>query len=373
MGTRIIIGAALISFALTACNGQREAGEGLILAVGSYSSADSMGIRIYHFDTGSGDAAFLCGMRGISNPSFVYPSRHSGILYAVAEDEGDKAELSTIVLDVERGSMAVLSTRPTYGGAPCNIMEAPSGGWVYTSNYSGGSITEFPVGGYGMLGEGREICFQGSSIHPDRQDRPYLHAVNFTKDGGLLLANDLGSDCMHLFDAKPPVDTLTHHRIAVPPGTGPRHLCFSPDCSMLYLLGELGGNVVAFDCDGAVPTMKQSLVVDSLGAGGCADIHCSPDGRYVYASHRLRGDGISVLRVGGDGCLAKVGYVPTGRHPRNFCLTPDGRFLLVACRDGDMIQVFSRNAETGMLTDTGKAIHMPKPVCLQWVTPQRPQ
>lgn len=68
-----------------------------------------------------------------------------------------------------------------------------------------------------------------------------------------------------------------------------------------------------------------------------------------------------------DGTLTKVGYQLTGIHPRNFTITPNGKYLLVACRDTNEIQVFVRDAETGLLQDTGKTIHTDKPVCLQWV------
>lgn len=68
-----------------------------------------------------------------------------------------------------------------------------------------------------------------------------------------------------------------------------------------------------------------------------------------------------------DGTLTKVGYQLTGIHPRNFTITPNGKYLLVACRDTNEIQVFARDAETGLLQDTGKTIHTDKPVCLQWV------
>ena len=109
----------------------------------------------------------------------------------------------------------------------------------------------------------------------------------------------------------------------------------------------------------------QTLRADSLGAGGSADIHITADGRYVYASHRLQGDGLSILRVQPDGTLRKVGYQPTGAHPRNFLITPNDHLLLVACRDTDQVEVYERDAESGLLHDTGQRIAMSKPVCLQ--------
>ena len=49
--------------------------------------------------------------------------------------------------------------------------------------------------------------------------------------------------------------------------------------------------------------------------------------------HALKGDGITIFKLGGDGSLRRVGVQKTGRHPRNFAITPNGKYLLVACRD----------------------------------------
>ena len=65
-----------------------------------------------------------------------------------------------------------------------------------------------------------------------------------------------------------------------------------------------------------------------------------------------------------DGSLTSAGFTSTGKHPRNFAITPDGSWLLVACRDEDVIEVYSRNSEDGSLTLTDHSIRCPKPVCI---------
>ena len=111
----------------------------------------------------------------------------------------------------------------------------------------------------------------------------------------------------------------------------------------------------------------QSIVADSLHARGSADIHLSPDGRFLYASNRLKGDGIAIFTVDKkDGTLAPAGYQPTAAHPRNFAITPNGKFLLAACRDGNVIQVFRRDPQTGLLTNTQRDIRLSMPVCIQF-------
>ena len=79
---------------------------------------------------------------------------------------------------------------------------------------------------------------------------------------------------------------------------------------------------------------------------------------YVYANE---------LEIGPDGRLTRAGYQLTGRHPRNFMITPDGRLLLCACRDDNVIQLYSIDPATGLLTCLGRDLHVSKPVCIKLV------
>lgn len=382
MKIKLMATIALTAAALTACNTAKAPdadGTPLYLVAGSYSAAADEGIRVFTFDETTGEAVYVSGLTGIENPSFVYPTTDGTRVYAVGENfEEARGTANALAFDVEKGELTLLNTQLTNGDAPCNIIVSPSGEWLYTSNYNGGSVTEFPLAADGTLGEGRVIAFSGTSVDASRQTQPHLHAVNFTPDGEYLLANDLGTDRIHVFPAAAPLDTALMHDIRVAPGVGPRHLCFSPDGKCAYLLGEISGDVIAFAYDAAKKFEAdeasegslrelQTLRADSLGAEGSADIHITADGKFLYTSHRLKGDGISIFSVAADGTLEKIGYQPTGIHPRNFTISPNGKWLLVACRDDNVVQIFARDAETGLLTDTGKKIEMPKPVCLQWI------
>lgn len=366
---------ALAAASLTACNtSTAPQTEQMYLIIGSYSSADDEGIKVYAFDSETAEATYVSGLTGIENPSFLYPSADGTRVYAVGENfEAAKGSANALAFDAAKGTLALLNTQPTNGDAPCNVIVSPDGKWVYTSNYNGGSITEFPLGDDGKLGDGRVIPFSGSSVDSTRQTQPHLHAVNFTPDGRFLMANDLGTDRVHVFPVAAPLDTNQCFDIVMNPGMGPRHLCFHPDGKIAYLLGEISGDVVAIAYNtqtaSAVDAFKEGQVLraDSLGAEGSADIHISADGKFLYASHRLKGDGISIMSINADGTIEKVGYQPTGIHPRNFTISPDGKWLLVACRDDNVVQIFARDAETGLLKNTGHTIEMAKPVCLQWI------
>jgi 6-phosphogluconolactonase len=99
-----------------------------------------------------------------------------------------------------------------------------------------------------------------------------------------------------------------------------------------------------------------------------ADIHVSPDGRYLYATNRAECT-IAIFAVdAAKGTLRMVGYQPTmGREPRNFMLDPTGQYLLVANQDTNTIVVFRVDKETGLLRPTGERLDVPSPSCLQMV------
>ena len=148
---------------------------------------------------------------------------------------------------------------------------------------------------------------------------------------------------------------------------GSKALIFSKNGKYAYLINELSGKVIAFAyADGRLNEI-QTITADTIQARGSADIHLSPDGKYLYVSNRLKEDGIAIFEVNPEkGTLAKVGYQLTGSHPRNFNITPNGKYLLVACRDSNAIQIFERDIVSGLLKKTGEEIKMDKPVCIQF-------
>ncbi len=347
----------------------------IYLFVGSYSAPSDEGIRVYTFDTETAETKYLCGAKGISNPGFLCLSADGRRVYAVGEDPNETTSTAnSLIFNPHKGTLQLTSSQPTNGSAPCNIALSPNGNFVVTANYYSGSITTYNVDKKGKLGTPSVYTFKGSSTHPKRQTHPYLHGAYYTPDGKHLWCTDLGTDLVHTFSVDthgiPQIDSAHQTDFFTKSGLGPRHICFSPNRPLAYLLGELSGEVCTLDFSQPDNVkVLQTVRCDSLNAEGSADIHISPDGRFVYASHRLKGDGLSILRVDSDGTLTKIGYQPTSAYPRNFAISPDGRFLLVASRDEGIIQIFSRNIDTGLLTDTGQRIPMHNPSCLKFYVP----
>lgn len=334
----------------------------MTLLVGTYTDSGSEGLYSYSFDQETGDSEPLT-VTNIANPSFLAVTPDGKTVFSVTEQQSDAA-VSSFDFDAPTGTLTLKSTKPTSGKDPCHVTFV--GGDVVATNYSSGSMTIFPLDGERNLMEGTLLEFSEKGPDPARQEGSHIHSSQVSPDGKFLFVIDLGGDYIYRFpvvDGK--VANFEPVKIKVPEGEGPRHFDFSKDGRFMYVLGELGGNVLVYDYNAGDLELIQTIQADPSRARGSADIHFSPDGRFLYASNRLKGDGLAIFSQDPEsGMLTYAGYQETGIHPRNFAITPNGKFVLVACRDSDMIQLFSRDPETGLLRDTGKDIDLPHPVCV---------
>ena len=346
----------------------------LMMYIGTYTEGgNSKGIYTYHFNQENGIFELLSSATA-ANPSFVTLSPDGKHLYAVSEyNDGRQGAYSFDVSEdkVQLSHPVFLPTAPKEylpraGADPCHIVS--DGKYVITANYTGGDISVFSLDAAGRLQtEVQHISFVGKT--PERV--AHIHCIIPTPDKKYILATDLGNDRVHRFHYNNKThknsEVLTAQRVAyeVSDGQGPRHLTFSKDGRFAYLINELGGECVVLSyCKGKLKEV-QRIMADEGGGRGSADIHISPDGRFLYTSHRLKKDGIAIFAIDPEkGTLSKIGYQHTGIHPRNFAITPNGKYLLVACRDDNKIQVFERNEATGELTETTQAIEVDRPTCI---------
>jgi 6-phosphogluconolactonase len=147
-------------------------------------------------------------------------------------------------------------------------------------------------------------------------------------------------------------------RVAVRPGAGPRHMRFAAGGRVAYVLNELDASLDRYAVDPATGTLSLRQTVQTLPAGtvgriAAADLHLTPDGRFLYASERLTGT-LSAWRVdSATGDLAPLGSIASEAGPRGFAISPDGRFLLCAGQTSHRIGVYAIAADTGRLTAIG--------------------
>ncbi len=371
-------GKVLTAFLLIVAGGMRAfaGSDELTLIIGTYTDQSlSDGMYIYRFNQHSGESR-LVGDVHAGNPSFLIVNDAGNRVYAVSEYDDGRQGVGAFVLDKAGATMKPIGfqkcgTKATRianmmpGAAPCNVMLY--GNHVVTSNYNGGDISVFPVDNDGNIAPESQYF----DMYRDQNGvAAHIHCCQMAADKKYMLANDLGNDCIWRFAVGSGKEFLSNPVVAyqAPKGTGPRHLVFNREGSIAYLVGELDGSVTVLAYNDGVLRELQRIQASKTRTAGSADIHLSPDGRFLYASHRLTDEGLSVFAVDRhSGLLTKIGFQSTAAHPRNFAITPNGRFVLVACRDSNVVQVYRRNKKTGLLTNTGKDITMGKPVCVQFV------
>lgn len=381
---RILIATTLTMLLISACSdvkvkkknisiGKINMENSLFLFIGTYTTGGSDGIYVYRFDTVDGGNDYLSQSTSVENPSYLVINKKGSQVYSVTENEDSSACANAFTFDKKTAVLNLENTSPTDGGAPCYINLDPSEKFVLTANYLGGTITVIKTKDDGTLSDDRDIIGFRQGPKQSFRRKSHIHTVVFSPDGKYLLATDLGKDKLYCFEvnknAQKASELLSTSKLSVVDldmGSGPRHLAFHPNGKLIYLLSELSGKVKVFTYNDGIIKEIQTVTADGFKGHGSADIHITPNGKFLYTSHRLKDDGISVFAISQiDGKLTKIGYQPTGIHPRNFIITPNGKMLLVANRDSNTIQVFSINQLTGMLKDMNKDIKIDKPVCLK--------
>jgi len=357
----------LLFFTIGAMQAQKNK---LNLIVGTYTKpCDSKGIYVYEFDFKTGNFNLKSNTENILNPSYLTVSADNKFVYSVSEND-KKSSVSAFGFNSKSGKLNFINYQNPNGLNPCYIINDEKN--VITANYSSGNISVLGKNIDGSIGEVKQVVqHTGKSINTKRQDAPHAHMVYFSPDKKFVLANDLGTDKIYLYQYNPnsASEVLTLKRsIDVKPGSGPRHLIFSKNGKQVYLLQELDGTVTSFSyVNGILNKLSEISVVppDFKGDISAADIHISPDGKFLYASNRGTANDISAFKILKNGRLQFVQRTSTlGKGPRNFNIDPTGNFLLVGHQYTNTIVIFKRDKKSGMLTDTGKKIDLCSPVCL---------
>ncbi len=338
--------------------------ENMKLIVGTYTDCGSQGVYSYEFDPDTGKAVRL-GEIQTENPSFLTISPSGDAIYAVNENGENDSTVTAISLDAKTGAMSLIGSVPDFGWGPCHILQV--GDDVMVSNFGDGSLAVCSIDSDGSLGMWSQFI-----AYCDRRRKSRIHSATISADGRHLLVVDFCADCLYVTkvtkDGSGHCELGEDSTIRLKKGCGPRCGVFNAQGSVFYLLTEKSCEmmVMGYDAKSGKLDLRQTVAMDADSFAAAADIHLSPDGKWLYASMRRVDDGIYIYKVAGDGSIELAGHQPTGLHPRNFAITPCGRWILVACRDSNVIEIYRRDAETGMLTHKNEDdISLSKPVCIR--------
>lgn len=348
--------------------------------IGTYTQNGGKGIYIYNLDPDTGNMELVGISSELENPSYLSISHDNRYLYAVSEaDSVDGAvggAAAAYMIEKHTGKLMFLNSVTAKGSLSCHISTDKANTCLFAANYGEGSLIAFRLNADGSIGSTASyIRHHGSGPNPERQEKPHVHFTTLTPDEKYLCAVDLGIDKIVVYglDANNQAKLLTEEfSVPVRPGSGPRHMAFSPDGRFAWVINELSSDIFSFAYDSSVPSFtgiecKTALPEDFTGVSYGAAIQVSPDGNFLYASNRGH-DSIVAYKIDkSTGRLGQPFFTPSqGSWPRDFSIDPTGKFLFAANEHSGNIVPFSIQPDSGMLEPLGKEIAVPDPVCIKF-------
>lgn len=346
-----------------------------------FQGARGVGLSVYSFDEATLETRKLAETNEVDNPTFLSVTPDGSRIYANSEVfTWREGTVSAYGFDRGSGALTYLNKQPSLGSITAHNTITRDGTKLLVANYGmGEGGPDRAVAVYGFEKDGAlsaplaSVSHKGTGPNTARQERSHAHSVTETIAGGTAVVADLGTDRLVSYRIRRDGSLGKLAESALPPGAGPRHLALHPNGRFVFVMNELDSTIVSMALDEVTGKLsiidaRPAVPAEARGTNHCADIQIAPDGRFVYGSNRGH-DSVVIMAVDQQtGTLALVGYVPCGgATPRNLALTPSGGHLFSANQNADRISVFARDTDSGMLTDTGRAIEIGTPMCVRIV------
>lgn len=256
-----------------------------------------------------------------------------GLLYVGVKEPAPA--IVTLRIDRERGRHQEIARREV-DDALAYVAISPKGHMLLAASYHGNWGTSYRVSD-GVVGQ-ETARVEGRNMHASLFD-PSGHNAYFVSLGEDYIAQFAVTAAAGLAPLSDPVVRHT-------PGSGPRHLIFSPEGRHGYLLTEFTGEAVRYDRGESgrltraeeVPAfdVSRGLHASSFGADPLAghliwgaDLALAGGGRWLVCTERTEST-VGAVRVQPDGSLSgPVVITDTETQPRGLTVSPDGEHVVV--------------------------------------------
>jgi len=369
----------LLLITITCTTTTTSAPEKILFYVGSSDGSLEQSIFLCELDYSSGQVAILESFPGSKASSYLVLSPDKEFLYAIdgtqADPQKKHASVASFQVTDPGNGLKFMNRQSSEGRGPCHISCNPDGSHIFVANYAEGNIAVYPLNKDGSIAPASDVIqHTGSGPDTKRQTRAFAHHIMPDPSGNYVLATDLGTDKVFIYKFDKESGKLTPNPeqefFKTEPGAGPRHLAFHPEKPYLFIVHELNGTLTSCRYNQKTGRIEEINTVSNLpddftGNNYPAAVRVHPDGKYVYASNRVGHNSISVFQIKDSGAVERIQVMDNvPAHPRDFNIDPLGKFLLVAGQQGDAIEIFQINADTGMLIRTGQKIQMKAPACI---------
>jgi 6-phosphogluconolactonase len=258
--------------------------------------------------------------------------------------------LATLRLDTARGLGEVISAIELPVD-PCYVSTDRAGRYALTAYYGAGRCAVHRIGEDGALAQEAvqwiETAPHAHCIRTDPSNR-YAYLPHTVPANQIL---------QFAFDAASGrLTPLPQPKAPVQPEAGPRHYCYHPSLDRVYVSNEDSSTVSSYALDAGTGQLELMQTLSTLpegftGKNSCAQIHMSPNGRWLFVSNRGH-DSLAVFGVAGDtGLITAAGHRPTEPTPRVFGMEPSGRFLYTAGLGSDRLAAYALDDATGQLDE----------------------
>lgn len=308
------------------------------------SNADSGDIDVLGMAAdGTLSALQKVGVGGTAMPMAVSPCRH--FLY-IARRSVPMA-VASFAIDAQTGALTRLGEAPL-PGSMAYIATDRSGRFLFSAAFPEELVAISPIGIDGRVREAQQVIHLGSHMHEMIAAPSNRHVFASGWNGNVIRQYRFDAANGTLSENDPPT-------LAIRPGAYPRHFRFAPSGRFVYLLNELDAtiDVLAFDAENGTLRVEQSVSSLPPGFTGepwAADLHLTPDGRFLYSSDR-RSNTLALFSVDpATGGLTALGHVTTEEQPRGFAIDSRGEQLLVVGQLSHHLTRYRIDATTGALS-----------------------
>ena len=335
--------------------------------IGSYAKENESGIYRLQLDGKTGALSSLTELAATVNPSYLTLSADQQTVFAV--NETGKGGVSVFNWKTDKSALMLVSQLTELGENPCHISLSPDGTMLAIANYSSGDIGLFKIEGVNSaeikLREFARHQSQGQGLH-ERQEAAHMHWVNWSPNGKFIYSVDLGLDEVKVYELEG--ETLLPAKVAIKlqAGDGPRHMVFSEKQGFIYLINELSNTVLVMQQDSGTGELTEvqrlaSLPKDFAAKSQAAAIKLSPAQDFLYVSNRGL-NSIAVYAIVTRGRLQYIqDYSTGGNWPRDFVISNDGEYVLVANQLSNDIKVLKRDNKSGLLSATEHKVTVSQP------------
>jgi 6-phosphogluconolactonase len=349
--------------------------------LGTYTSANgSKGIYRCELDSATGKLSAPELAAEVGSPSFVHIAPDGKTLYSVGEAPGsDGGGVYSWKLDPATGKLSDRVSLTSKGAGPCHISTDAKNQFAIVANYGGGSCTTFKLKPDGSLDSRTGfIQHSGKVFDEKRQGGPHGHCGFFDATGTLAFVCDLGLDKVMIHKLNRNTGEIAPHDpafVKLPDRSGPRHIHIAPDNNVAFANGEIdmSVHVIKMDVKGNKFELVQSL--STLPEGdkvvpqfSTAETRIHPNGKFLYVSNRGHNTIAAFSYDHEKMKLTPIGHIRGDiKTPRNFNISPDGKWMLIASQDGAKVGVYTIDEKTGLAKETEHSVKVDRPVCVKFL------